>query len=84
MDAMVTARMPQGKKEAGAEVLRSLGTTSSRVINKLFDYLIARRELPLGLVDDARQDRDSRIREALELIDGISFAGLGTAEGGPR
>ena len=48
MDAMVTARMPQGKKEAGVEVLRSLGTTSSTVINELFDYLIARRELPFG------------------------------------
>ena len=77
MDAMVTARMPQGKKEAGVEVLRSLGTTSSTVINELFDYLIARRELPFGTPAGERQDRDARIREALQLVDGISLAGGG-------
>jgi antitoxin component of RelBE/YafQ-DinJ toxin-antitoxin module len=35
MDAVVTGRMPAGKKEAGALVLRDLGMTSSQAINWL-------------------------------------------------
>ena len=31
MDAMVTARMPQGKKEAATAVLKELGLTASQV-----------------------------------------------------
>ena len=47
MDAMVTARMPQGKKEAAAAVLKELGLTASQAINEFFDLIIATRKLPL-------------------------------------
>lgn len=57
MDAMVTARMPAGKKEAGNAVLRELGMSASQVINQLYDYLIAKRAVPFAnesRVPDAR------------------------------
>ena len=47
MDAMVTARMPQGKKEAATQVLKELGLTASQVINELFDQIIATRSVPV-------------------------------------
>lgn len=45
-DAMVTVRMTQEKKDAGARVLKSLGQTASEAINEFYDYLIAKRENP--------------------------------------
>lgn len=45
-DAMVTVRMSQEKKDAGARVLKSLGQTASEAINEFYDYLIAKRENP--------------------------------------
>lgn len=72
MDAMVTARMPVGKKEAGVEVLDALGTTASRVINELFDYLIEHGRTPFDV--PAEQDganRARRLREAVARVDSI-------------
>lgn len=51
MDAMVTARMPQGKKEAAVAVLKELGLTASQAINEFFDLIIATRRLPLERPD---------------------------------
>ena len=45
-DAMVTARMPKSKKEAGNRVLESLGASASQVVNELYDYLIKNKALP--------------------------------------
>lgn len=39
-DAMVTARMPQAKKDAGNRVLERIGTSASQFINAAYDYLI--------------------------------------------
>jgi len=69
MDAMVTARMSQGKKNAGNSVLRELGTNSSRLINDLFDYVIKTKQLPL-LVEERNEARYS-IHEAQAFIDSI-------------
>ena len=46
MDAMVTARMPQGKKEAGNLILAELGTNPSQFINDVYDYVIKTKHLP--------------------------------------
>jgi antitoxin component of RelBE/YafQ-DinJ toxin-antitoxin module len=69
MDAMVTARMSQGKKNAGNSVLRELGTNPSKLINDLFDYVIKTKQLPL-LVEERNQARYS-IQEAQAFIDSI-------------
>jgi len=71
MDAMVTARMPQGKKEAGNSVLKDLGIKPSQVINELYDYLIIHRELPFQSVH-GHGDSSSQYEEALEWLKDIS------------
>ena len=45
-DVMVTARMSPEKKEAANRVFEQLGTNASRAINDLYDYVIAKKELP--------------------------------------
>lgn len=45
-DAMVTARMPDTKKEAGNRVLEELGSNASAAINELYDYLISKKQFP--------------------------------------
>ncbi len=47
-DAMVTARMPQAKKDAGNRVLEQLGGNASKFINSAYDYLIQNGTLPFG------------------------------------
>ena len=44
--SLVSARIPVAKKEAGAGLLRSLGSTPSELVNRAYDYLIACGELP--------------------------------------
>ena len=73
MDAMVTARMPVGKKEAGAEVLRGLGLSASQLINEVWDYLIARRQSPLSAIPaGSARDREALLAEAQAWADGLS------------
>ena len=43
---LVSARVPQAKKDASKGVLASLGANTSDLINSAFDYLLERRELP--------------------------------------
>ena len=45
-DAMVTARMSQEKKEAGNRMLEQLGTNASQAVNRLYDYVLEKKELP--------------------------------------
>ena len=69
MDAMVTARMPQGKKEAGNAVLREMGTSPSQLINDIYDFVIRTRKLPS--CDESERVGKRDIREALAFIDSI-------------
>jgi antitoxin component of RelBE/YafQ-DinJ toxin-antitoxin module len=72
MDAMVTARMPEGKKEAGAAVLKSLNTSASGAINQLYDYVISHRALPFAASEADAEPLDKRLREAAALVDGLA------------
>lgn len=45
-DAMVTARMSPEKKEAGNRALEQLGTNASQAVNRLYDYVIEKKQLP--------------------------------------
>ena len=70
-DAMVTARMAQSKKEAGAEVLESLGMSASQAINAFYDSLIEQRTWPIerkraSLIDPGK------LGAALSFIDSIA------------
>ncbi|MBO4365573.1 MAG: RelB/DinJ family addiction module antitoxin [Eggerthellaceae bacterium] len=69
MDAMVTGRMPAGKKEAGNVVLRDLGITASQAINWLWDYLIAQRQLPQAREEEGA--RQAKMAQALAFVDGF-------------
>ena len=70
-DAMVTARMPQSKKEAGNEVLRKLGYTASKAINELYDRVLETQSWPLARAEMSAVD-PQRLAEALSFVDGIA------------
>ena len=67
-EAMVTARMGVGKKEAGNRVLASLGANASKAVNQLYDYVIERGALPF---DDRVEERRPRSRAEVEAAVGL-------------
>ncbi|NJE80712.1 RelB/DinJ family addiction module antitoxin [Olsenella sp. SW781] len=69
VDAMVTGRMSQAKKELGNQVLRELGTNASQAINELYDYVISRRALPFSASGEARE---ARLRAAVAAVDAVT------------
>ena len=72
-DAMVTARMPQSKKEAGNKILQKLGYNASQAINELYDCLLETQTWPLPTRKVGNVDAKS-LAEALAFIDGIARA----------
>ena len=68
MDAMVTGRMSQAKKELGNQVLRELGTNASQVISELYDYVISQRALPFSASEEGRE---ARLRAAIAAVDAV-------------
>ncbi len=75
-DAMVTARMPQSKKEAGNAVLRKLGYTASQAINELYDRVLETQSWPLARTEMGAVD-SQRLAEALSFVDGIARVDAG-------
>jgi len=69
MDAMVTARMPQGKKEVGNSILKELGTNPSQFINDVYDFIIKNRCLPFQ--DEQSQRTQDELEEACLFITSI-------------
>lgn len=49
-NVLVSARVPQAKRDASRGVLASLGANTSDLINSAFDYLLEKRELPAAAV----------------------------------
>lgn len=45
-NTLVSARLSRAKKERGCGVLAEIGATTSDLINRAFDYVIANGELP--------------------------------------
>lgn len=70
-DAMVTARMTPEKKEAGNRVLEQLGTNASQAVNRLYDYVIEKKELPFPEQRGWRAYTPEQIAEAIALVDSI-------------
>lgn len=53
-NTLVSARVSKAKKDAVSGVLRSIGATTTELINSAFDYVLAERKLPAcGEVDVA-------------------------------
>ena len=77
MDAMVTARMPQGKKESAVAVLKELGLTASQAINEFFDLIIATGKLPLERPGEQAKTRDQLYAEAEAWADSFPYVELG-------
>ena len=50
---IVNARVSRAKKEAGAGILASLGSTTTELINGAYDYLIEHRSLPGASAESA-------------------------------
>lgn len=71
MDGMVTARMPEGKKKAGAAVLAELGVTASQAINGLYDFMLEHGKLPFDR-DSNRGAADAQaLKKAIEWADSV-------------
>jgi len=71
MDAMVTARMPQGKKEIGNGILEELGTNASSAINRLYDFVIEQKALPFDMPQKLSPEE---LERRIALVDGIPLA----------
>ncbi|MDR1712947.1 MAG: hypothetical protein LBR39_02170 [Coriobacteriales bacterium] len=77
MDAMVTGRMSQSKKEAGNAILTQLGTNASAVINRLYDFIIEQGRLPFAeptALDAAEIQRRIAVVDSIPLMTGNRFA----------
>ena len=70
-DAMVTARMSAEKKEAGNRILERLGTNSSQVVNRLYDYVLEKEELPFPEKPKRGRCTKEEVAEAIAWVDGI-------------
>ena len=45
-NCLVSARIPSAKKDAVQSVLKSMGSSTTELINGAFDYLLEQREIP--------------------------------------
>ena len=70
-DAMVTARMPRHKKEAGNRILRELGYSASQAINELYDRILETGKWPL-VPARAQQVDSAQLTEALAQVDALA------------
>ena len=70
-DAMVTARMSAEKKEAGNRMLEQLGTNASQAVNRLYDYVLEKRQLPFPEERERREYTQQEIARAVAWVDSI-------------
>lgn len=70
-DAMVTARMSAEKKEAGNRMLEQLGTNASQAVNRLYDYVLEKKQLPFPEPQERRTHTQEEIAQAIAWVDSI-------------
>lgn len=70
MDAVVTARVPVEIRRQGNEVLRSIGSNPTQLINAAYEYVISHGSLPGSRVvgDLDASDRDLTPEQRNELV----------------
>ena len=71
--AMVTARMPRSKKDAGNKVLGDLGYTASRAINELYDFVLETGSLPFHSTREKGTPDREQLQHALAFVDSIAI-----------
>ena len=67
-DAMVTARMSAEKKEAGNRMLEQLGTNASQAVNRLYDYVLEKKQLPFPEQQGRRKYTQEEIAQAIAWV----------------
>ena len=70
-DAMVTARMSAEKKEAGNRMLEQLGTNASQAVNRLYDNVLEKKQLPFPEQQERRKHTQEEIAQAIAWVDSI-------------
>ena len=70
-DAMVTARMSAEKKEAGNRMLEQVGTNASQAVNRLYDYVLEKKQLPVPEQQGRRKYTQEEIAQAIAWVDSI-------------
>ena len=70
-DAIVTARMPKAKKDAGNRVLAQIGSNASQLINSAYDFLIQHGESPFAVPKEEEGVSAERLAEALARVEGM-------------
>ena len=70
-DAMVTARMSAEKKEAGNRMLEQLGTNASQAVNRLYDYVLEKKQLPFPEQQGRRKYTQEEIAQAIAWVESI-------------
>lgn len=60
-NSLVSARVPQAKREAASSILKSIGATASDLINTAYDYLLATRSLPV--IEEKKQADPAAFKE---------------------
>lgn len=72
-DAMVTGRMPIGKKAAGNAVLKDAGMNTSQAINRMYSKLIDERSAGFLDLEGSRPEDDrSRWEMAASFVDALA------------
>ena len=70
-EAMVTARMDESKKRAGARILARDGFNASQVVNKLYDRIIENGSADFLMSSSSVRDEGAWVRAA-RFVDTLS------------
>ncbi len=77
-DAMVSARMSAEKKDAGNQILESLGTNASQAVNELYDFVIRNKRLPFAPKQELGLHKYTKeqIAEATRAVNSLVIHGV--------
>lgn len=67
MNPVVTARVPEGIRSRGVDVLREIGATTSELVNAAFTYVIQERELPRPRANASGKNRTLNEQQCKQL-----------------
>lgn len=56
-DSLISARVPRAKRDAAAGILEALGSNTTELVNRAFDYVLAEKKLPELAAHDRTDDR---------------------------
>lgn len=79
MNPVVTARVPEGVRSRGIDVLREIGSSTSELVNAAFEYVIKERRLPKPDAHAAgttarRKPSESQLEQLNSFMDGIRIS----------